>query len=189
MAEITDPNPEQKGMVQQIVDKVKDVAGEMAEDVQETISDVRNSEIGGKVSEVAQNVGGKVSEVAQNVGEKVKDVVQDVKDSEFVDKVGDVAKDLLRRAKAFGGMVLERLGTFAGLPTLQDAGKKFRESAEDTTEKEKQLDELDKMVAVILEDGVITPEEEAMLAKRAEEIGLDVEAFLAEVRQRCAPKE
>ncbi|MBO7446197.1 MAG: hypothetical protein J6T86_07295 [Bacteroidales bacterium] len=175
---MNDSNTEKKGFFQRIADKFKSTSEKVADKVEDTISDVKNSEFAGKVTETAQNISA-----------KAKDMVQDVKDSEIVDKVGDAAKDLAERAKKFGGKVLEKLGSVAGIPSLKNAGEKLRATPEDTTVKEDQLDELDKFVAVILEDGVITPEEETLLTQKAESLGLDVQAFLAEVRERCTPKE
>ena len=51
------------------------------------------------------------------------------------------------------------------------------------------LNALDTKVAAILEDGVITPEEEAVLVEEAKAIGIDVEQFLAEVRERLPKTE
>ena len=205
MAEMNDSTTEKKSCVQRFLDVFKTKSKEVADKVEDKISDVKNSEFAGKVTETAHKVGekakdmvqdvkesefaGKVAETAQKVGEKAKDMVQDVKESEFVDKVGDVAKDLAERAKKFGGKVLEKLGNVAGIPTLKNAGEKLRATPEDTTVKEDQLDELDKFVAVILEDGVITPEEEILLSQKAKELGLDAETFIAEVREKLTPKE
>ena len=174
MAEMNDSNPNESGLFQKIGDKIKDTSEEVIDKVEDTISDIKNSEFGEKVTDTVQEI-----------GTKAKDIIHDVKESEFMEKVSTVTKDLTSRAKVFGGKVLEKLGTVAGLPSLKNAGEKLRTSPEDTTEKEDQLDELDKIVAVILEDGVITPEEEAMLRQKAESIGIDVDTFLAEVRERC----
>lgn len=173
MAEMNDSNTEKKGFFQKIADKFKNTSEKVADKVEDTIEDVKNSEFAGKVTETAQNISA-----------KAKDMVQDVKDSEIVDKVGDAAKDLAERAKKFGGKVLEKLGNVSGIPILKNAGEKLRATTEDTTVKEDQLDELDKFVAVILEDGVITPEEETLLVQKAESLGLDAQAFLAEVREK-----
>ena len=232
MAEMNDSTTEKKSCVQRFLDVFKTKSKEVADKVEDKISDVKNSEFAGKVTETAHKVGEKakdmvqdvkesefgekvseaahkvsekakdmvqdvkesefgekVSEAAHKVSEKAKDMVQDVKESEFVDKVGDVAKDLAERAKKFGGKVLEKLGNVAGIPTLKNAGEKLRATPEDTTVKEDQLDELDKFVAVILEDGVITPEEEILLSQKAKELGLDAETFIAEVREKLTPKE
>jgi DNA-binding ferritin-like protein len=205
MAEMNDSTTEKKSCVQRFLDLFKTKSKEVADKVEDKISDVKNSEFAEKVTETAQKVGekakdivqdvkesefaGKVAETAQKVGEKAKDIVQDVKESEFVDKVGDVAKDLAERAKKFGGKALEKLGNVAGIPILKNAGEKLRATPEDTTVKEDQLDELDKFVAVILEDGVITPEEEILLSQKAKELGLDAETFIAEVREKLTPKE
>ena len=205
MAEMNDSTTEKKSCVQRFLDLFKTKSKEVADKVEDKISDVKNSEFAEKVSETAQKVGekakdmvqdvkesefaGKVAETAQKVSEKAKDMVQDVKESEFVDKVGDVAKDLAERAKKFGGKVLEKLGSVAGIPTLKNAGEKLRATPEDTTVKEDQLDELDKFVAVILEDGVITPEEEILLSQKAKELGLNAETFIAEVREKLTSKE
>ena len=141
---MNDSTTEKKSCVQRFLDLFKTKSKEVADKVEDKISDVKNSEFAGKVTETAQKVGekakdivqdvkesefaGKVAETAQKVGEKAKDLVQDVKDSEIVDKVGDVAKDLAERAKKFGGKVLEKLGSVAGIPTLKNAGVKCRDS-------------------------------------------------------------
>ncbi len=178
MAEKNESTPEQKGLIEKIVDKFKSTSEKVADKVEDTIEDVKNSEFTEKVTEAAQNISA-----------KTKDVVQDVKDSEFMDKVGEVAKDLSNRAKVFGGKVLEKLGSVAGLPTLKNAGEKLRTTPEDTTVKENQLDELDKIVAVIIEDGVVTLEEEYLLTQKAEELGIDAKNLIAEVHEKCSPKE
>ena len=84
-----------------------------------------------------------------------------------------------------GGKIFGNLGKVAGLASLEGAAEKLQNVPENTEELENQLDELDTMVAVAIEDGVITPEEEEMLSKKAEELGINVEEFLAEVRQKC----
>ncbi len=169
MAENYDSKPEEKGFFQKILDKFKSTSKEVAEKVEDTVEDVKNS-----------NFGEKVADVAENVREKAKDMAEDLKESQFADKVGDVAD----KAKGMSGRALEKLGTLANIPALIKAGKKLQESAEDTTEKENLLNDLDQKVAAILEDGVITPEEEAALVEEAKTIGVDVDEFLEEVRGR-----
>jgi len=170
MEENQEPKAEQKDLAQEIKNKVENVKNE----VSEKIEDFKNSEFAGKVGEVAGNV-----------RDKAKDMIEDIKESEFADKVGDAAV----KAKGMGGRLLEKLGTMAKLPVLINAGKKLQESAEDTTEKENLLNDLDTKVAAIIEDGVITPEEEATLVQEAKAIGIDVDEFLAEVRERLPKKE
>ena len=97
---------------------------------------------------------------------------------------------ILKMLKMFkslqGGKILGKLGKVAGLASIEDAADKFQNMPEDTEAQENMLDDLDMMVAVALEDGVITPEEEAMLSKKAEELGLNVPEFLAELHEKCA---
>ena len=57
-------------------------------------------------------------------------------------------------------------------------------SPENTDAEEEKLDGLDCMVARIIEDGVITPEEEQELIQKANELGIDAEQFMAEVREK-----
>lgn len=172
-----DPTSEKKGIFQQALDKFKTTSKEVAEKVEDTVEDVKNSEFGEKVTNVAKNV-----------GEKAKDLIEDVKESEFADKVSDMAGNIAAKAKEVGGKIAGKLGQLAGLSTLKRAANKFQESPEDTTQQENQLNELDQVVAAIIEDGVITPEEEAELAKKAGELGINVEDFLAEVREKLAAK-
>lgn len=174
MAENCDSNSEKKCFFQRFLDKFRSSSKKVAEKAKETVEDVKNSEFAGKVTDAA----GKVSD-------KAKDIVEDIKDSKFAEKVGDAAD----KAKEMSGKALEKLGTLAKLPVLINAGKKLQESAEDTTEKENLLNALDTKVAAILEDGVITPEEEAVLVEEAKAIGIDVEQFLAEVRERLPKTE
>ena len=97
---------------------------------------------------------------------------------------------VLKMLKSFqGGKIFGNLGKISGLSSLAGAADNFQNSPEDTEEKEDMLDELDMMVAVAIEDGVITAEEEAMLSKKAEELGLNVPEFIAEVREKCAAEE
>lgn len=96
---------------------------------------------------------------------------------------------VLNMLKSFqGGKIFGNLGKISGLSSLKAAAQKFQDSPEDTESQETKLDELDTMVAMVLEDGVITPEEEEMLSKKAEELGVNVQEFLAEVREKCAEK-
>ena len=78
MAE-NEPQPEKKGFLQNVLDKFKTASKEVADKVEDTVEDVKNSEFAGKVSETAKSV-----------SDKAKDMVEDVKNSEFADKVGDV---------------------------------------------------------------------------------------------------
>ena len=94
MTETNDPKPEKKGFLQKLMDKFKSTSKEVSEKVEDTISDVKNSEFGEKVSEMAKNV-----------GEKAQDIVQDVKDSQFVDKVGDIKDTVVDKAKSMSSEV------------------------------------------------------------------------------------
>jgi len=174
MAENYNSDSEKKSIVQRFLDLFKKTSNEVKEKVQDTVEDVKSSDFGGKVADVAENV-----------RDKAKDVVEDIKDSKFAEKVGDAAG----KAKEMSGKALEKLGSLANLPVLINAGKKLQESPEDTTEKENLLNALDTKVAAILEDGVISPEEEALLVEEARAIGIDVDEFLAEVRGRLENKE
>ena len=199
-----DPQPKEKGVFQRILDKFKTTSKEVADKVEDTVEDVKNSEFGEKVANTAKAVGekakdmiqdvkesefaDKMAEKAHQVGEKAKDMIQDVKESEFADKVGDVAGNIADKAKEVGGKLIGKLGKLAGLSTLMGAADKFQNSPEDTTKQENLLNELDQTVAAIIKDGVITPEEEAELVKKAEELGINVEDFLKEVREKLAAK-
>ena len=93
---------------------------------------------------------------------------------------------ILKMLKSFQlGKILGNLGKIAGVSSLMSKAKKLQDSPENTEAQENLLNELDMMVAVAIEDGVITPEEEAMLSKKAEELGLNVPEFIAEVREKC----
>ena len=72
---------------------------------------------------------------------------------------------------------------------LINAGKKLQETADAPKDKVELLHDLDTKVAAILEDGVITPEEEATLVQEAKDLGIDVDEFLTEVRGRLPKKE
>ena len=201
MADNYNSDSEKKSCVQKFLDMFKKTSKEVKEKVQDTVEDVKNSDFGGKVADVAEKArdkakdmvedikdskfAEKVGDVAENVRDKAKDMVEDLKDSKFAEKVGDAAD----KAKEMSGKALEKLGTLANLPVLIKAGKKLQESPEDTTEKENLLNTLDTKVAAILEDGVITPEEEAVLVEEAKALGIDVDEFLAEVRGRLQNKE
>lgn len=174
MAENYNSDSEKKSGSQRFFDLFRKTSKEIKEKVQDSVEDVKNSEFGGKVVDVAGNV-----------RDKAKDVVEDVKNSEFGGKVSDAAG----KAKEMSGKALEKIGTLANLPVLIKMGKKLQESPEDTTEKESLLNTLDTKVAAILEDGVITPEEETVLVEEAKAIGIDAEEFLAEVRERLTKKE
>lgn len=94
MTETNEPKPEKKGFLQRMMDKFKSTSKEVSGKVEDTISDVKNSEFGEKVSEMAKNV-----------GEKAQDIVQDVKDSQFVDKVGDIKDTVVDKAKTMSSEV------------------------------------------------------------------------------------
>ena len=78
MAE-NEPQPENKGLFQKVLDKFKTTSKEVADKVGDTVEDVKNSEFAGKVTDAAKSV-----------SDKAKDIAEDVKNSEFADKVGDV---------------------------------------------------------------------------------------------------
>ena len=174
MAENCDSNSEKKSFFQKFLDLFKSTSKKVAEKAKDTVEDVKNSEFAEKVTDVAGNV-----------RDKAKDMVEDIKDSKLAEKVGDAAD----KAKEMSGKALEKLGTLAKLPVLIKAGKKLQESAEAPKDKVDLLHDLDTKVAAILEDGVITPEEEATLVQEAQTLGIDVDEFLAEVRERLPKKE
>jgi hypothetical protein len=201
MAENCDSNSEKKCFFQRFLDLFRRTSEKVAEKAKDTVEDVKNSEFAEKVTDVAGDVrdkakdivedikdskfAEKVGDVAENVRDKAKDVVEDIKDSKFAEKVGDAAD----KAKEMSGKALEKLGTLANLPVLINAGKKLQETADAPKDKVELLHDLDTKVAAILEDGVITPEEEATLVQEAKSIGIDAEEFLAEVRERLPKKE
>lgn len=174
MEENQEPKAEQKDLAQEIKGKFENAKNE----VSKKIEDIKNSELGEKVADVAGNV-----------RDKAKDVIEDIKESEFAEKIGDVAGNVVGKTKNWTGEMLEKLGTLAKLPVLIKAGKKLQESANAPKDKVELLHDLDTKVAAILEDGVITPEEEAFLVQEAKAIGIDAEEFLAEVRERLPKKE
>ena len=195
MAENCDSNSEKKCFFQRFLDLFRRTSEKVAEKAKDTVEDVKNSEFAEKVTDVAGDVrdkakdivedikdskfAEKVGDVAENVRDKAKDVVEDIKDSKFAEKVGDAAD----KAKEMSGKALEKLGTLANLPVLINAGKKLQETADAPKDK------VDTKVAAILEDGVITPEEEATLVQEAKDLGIDVDEFLTEVRGRLSKKE
>lgn len=91
MSENYESNPPQKGFLERIFGKFKGATQEVAEKVEETISDVKESDFGEKVSDVAKNL-----------GEKAKDIIEDVKESDVVDKIGDTAGSFFAKAKSLG---------------------------------------------------------------------------------------
>ena len=201
MVENCDSNSEKKCFFQRFLDLFRKTSKKVSEKVQDTVEDVKNSEFAEKVTDAAGKVGEKakdivedikeskfaekVGDVAENVRDKAKDMVEDIKESKLAEKVGDAAD----KAKEMSGKALEKLGTLAKLPVLIKAGKKLQESADAPKDKVDLLHDLDTKVAAILEDGVITPEEEATLVEEAKTLGIDVEEFLAEVRERLPKKE
>lgn len=208
MAEMNEQTPEKQGFFQKLKNVFKKSSKTVANKVDDMIDDVKESEYGEKVSQMAKNVGDKardviedvkdskfaekVSETAKNVGEKARDVIEDVKDSKFAEKVGDAKDVVVEKAKEFGGEVSDfynrkvkgLLGKIAGIPALSKAAARFQASPENTDAEEEKLDGLDCMVARIIEDGVITPEEEQELIQKANELGIDAEQFMAEVREK-----
>ncbi|MDY6325696.1 MAG: hypothetical protein SPL42_04350 [Bacteroidales bacterium] len=92
MSENYDSNPPKKGLLDKIFSKFKGATQEVAEKVNETVSEVKDSDFGEKVSDVAKNI-----------GDKAKDVISDVKESEIVDKIGDAADSFFAKAKSLGG--------------------------------------------------------------------------------------
>lgn len=201
MVENCDSNSEKKSFFQKFLDLFRGTSKKVAEKAKDTVEDVKNSEFAEKVTDAAGKVGEKakdivedikeskfaekVGDVAENVRDKAKDMVEDIKESKLAEKVGDAAD----KAKEMSGKALEKLGTLANLPVLIKAGKKLQESADAPKDKVDLLHDLDTKVAAILEDGVITPEEEATLVEEAKAIGIDVDEFLAEVRERLPKKE
>lgn len=205
---MNEQTPEKVGFFQKIKNFFSKSSKQVANKVDDMIDDVKESEYGEKVSQVAKNVGEKardviedvkdskfaekVTETAKNVGEKARDIVEDVKDSKFAEKVGDAKDVVVEKAKEFGGEVSDfynrkvkgLLGKIAGIPALSKAAAKFQASPENTDAEEEKLDGLDCMVARIIEDGVITPEEEQELIQKANELGIDAEQFMAEVREK-----
>lgn len=212
MAEMNEQTPEKVGFFQKIKNFFSKSSKQVANKVDDMIDDVKESEYGEKVSQMAKNVGEKardviedvkdskfaekVTETAKNVGEKARDIVEDVKDSKFAEKVGDAKDAVVEKAKEFGGEVSDfynrkvkgLLGKIAGIPCLSKAAAKFQDSPENTDAEEEKLDGLDCMVARIIEDGVITPEEEQELIQKANELGIDADQFLAEVREKMSNK-
>ena len=208
MAEMNEQTPEKQGFFQKLKNVFKKSSKTVANKVDDMIDDVKESEYGEKVSQMAKNVGDKardviedvkdskfaekVSETAKNVGDKARDVIEDVKDSKFAEKVGDAKDVVVEKAKEFGGEVSDfynrkvkgLLGKIAGIPALSKAAARFQASPENTDAEEEKLDGLDCMVARIIEDGVITPEEEQELIQKANELGIDAEQFMAEVREK-----
>lgn len=91
MSENYDSNPPKKGLLDKIFSKFKGATQEVAEKVNETVSEVKDSDFGEKVSDVAKNI-----------GDKAKDVISDVKESEIVDKLGDAADSFFAKAKSLG---------------------------------------------------------------------------------------
>ena len=200
--------PEKQGFIQKVKIFFNRSSKTVSNKVEDMIDDVKESEYGEKVSQVAKNVGDKardvledvkdskfaekVTETAKNVGEKARDIVEDVKDSKFAEKVGDAKDVVVEKAKEFGGEVSDfynrkvkgLLGKIAGIPALSKAAAKFQASPENTDAEEEKLDGLDCMVARIIEDGVITSEEEQELVQKANELGIDADQFMAEVREK-----
>ena len=181
MAEMNEQTPEKQGFFLKIKNFFKRSSKTVSNKVDDMIDDVKESQYGEKVSQMAKNV-----------GDKARDVIEDVKDSKFAEKVGDAKDVVVEKAKEFGGEVSDfynrkvkgLLGKIAGIPALSKAAARFQASPENTDAEEEKLDGLDCMVARIIEDGVITPEEEQELIQKANELGIDAEQFMAEVREK-----
>lgn len=126
------------------------------------------------------------SEPAEKKEGGIMDIVKSVTKG---DGMKNLSKLLNMLKSLQGGKIFGNLGKMAGMSSLAGMADQLQNSPEDTEEKENLLDELDLMVAVAIEDGVITEEEEAMLSAKAEELGLNVPEFIAEVRAKCAAAE
>ena len=96
MVQSNDSQPEKKGLFDRILDKFKSTTKEVAEKVENTVEDVKNSEFGDKVADTAHQV-----------GEKAKDVIEDIKESQFAEKVTDAAGNVVDKAKELGGNVAD----------------------------------------------------------------------------------
>ena len=46
--------------------------------------------------------------MADNLAAKAKDIIQDVKDSEFADKMGDIAENIAEKAKEVGDRIYRK---------------------------------------------------------------------------------
>ncbi len=137
--------------------------------------------------------------MAENIISQLQNLLKNTKLNDLIKQInvatdGDGKKDgnllslnkVLNMIKSLqGGKLLGKLGKMAGLPSLAGAASKFQSSPENTDEQENKLDELDCMVAVAIEDGVISDEEAKMLSQKAADLGLDVEQFMSEVRAKC----
>ncbi len=127
----------------------------------------------------------------QNIlkGSSINDIVKQAESALGSDAKNGGLKNLtkvLNMLKSMqGGKLLGKLGKMAGVSSLMSAAEQMQNSSEDTEAQENMLDELDAMVAVAIEDGVITEEEEKMLSERAQALGIDVEKFMSEVRAKC----
>lgn len=123
-------------------------------------------------------------------GSSLKDIVKQAESVIGADNKDGNMKSLnkvLNMLKSMqGGKLLGKLGKVAGLSSLMNKAESLQNSPDDTEQKENLLDELDTMVAVALEDGVISEEEEKMLSQKAAELDLNVEEFISEVRSKCA---
>ncbi len=89
-----DPQNGNKGFLQKVLDKFKSTSKEVADKVEDTIDDMKESEFGEKVSNAANAV-----------SDKAKDMIQDVKDSEFADKLDDMKDAVVDKARDLGGDV------------------------------------------------------------------------------------
>ncbi len=91
MSENNASNPEKQGLLDRILNKFKKATKDVSDKVEDTISDVKESDFGEKVTDVAKNI-----------GDKAQDLIKDVKESEFADKVGDTADAFFEKTKSMG---------------------------------------------------------------------------------------
>lgn len=120
-----DPKSENKGFFQKVLDKFKSTSKEVADKVEDTIDDVKDSEFGVKVSNAAKTV-----------GDKAKDMLQDVKDSEFADKVGDMKEAVVDKARSVSSDVTnfcsDKIKKTLGKINFDDTLDSLRERQEKT---------------------------------------------------------
>lgn len=117
---------------------------------------------------------------------KLNDIIKQAESVLGKDDNKSLTKVLKMLKSMQGGKLLGKLGKVAGLSSLMSKAETLQNSTENTEEQEVKLDELDTMVAVALEDGVITEEEEKLLSAKAAELNLNVEEFIAEIKAKCA---
>lgn len=94
MSTNNDSNPEKTGFLSSILNKFKKATKEVSEKVEDTVEKAKDSEMGEKISDAAENF-----------GEKAKDVINNIKDSEIVDKISDAKDAFVEKTKSMGGDV------------------------------------------------------------------------------------